>query len=288
MKRLLLEAGYPSQMIKEETLENPQWKDLNFALDVFAKAGFVPWVLSEGLPNADLFIGLSSSIITYGGRRQRLVGYANVFDDFGRWLFYEGASESVPYENRNAMFAELLAKITHDYQAKRRKLQWVHIHHSAKLSREDRDEIAKGILNEAPDTEISFVHINEYNSYRLFDESSKGDGAAERGTWLTLSPNHFVIATTGPSPLGERYLGTPRPLEVRIHREKAHGGLDPGIYAQHILSLTRLNWASTRSFCHAPITVKFANDIAYLMNVFNASGQDFRLHERLRDTPWFL
>jgi hypothetical protein len=288
LKRVLLEAGYPSQMVKEETLENPEWKDLNFALDVFAKAGFVPWVLSEGMPNVDLFIGLSSSLVTYKGQRQRVVGYANVFDDFGRWLFYQGASEVVPYENRNAMFAELLGKITRDYQAKRRKLQWAHIHHSAKLRREDRYEIARGILEEAPDAEISFVHINEHNAFRLFDESPKGDGAAERGTWIILSANSFVIATTGPNPIGQKYLGTPRPLEIRVNRVRSQGKLDLAIYAQHMLSLTRLNWASTRSFCHAPITIKFANDIAYLMNVFLATGTGLRLHDRLQDTPWFL
>jgi predicted HTH transcriptional regulator len=288
LKRILLEAGYPSQMVDEETLENPEWKDLNFALDVFAKSGFVPWVLSEGMPNADLFIGLSSSIITYKGQRQRVVGYANVFDDFGRWLFYQGASESVPYENRNAMFAELLSKITRDYQAKRRKLQWVHIHHSARLRREDRDEIARGILNEAPGAEISFVYVNEHSNFRLFDESPKGDGAAERGTWVLLSPNSFVIATTGPNPLDQKYLGTPRPLEIRVNRIGAKEMLDLATYAQHILSLTRLNWASTRAFCHSPITIKFANDIAYLMNVFLATGAEFRLHDRLRSTPWFL
>ena len=122
LKHILLEAGFPCQMVKEETLEDPEWKDLNFALDIFAKAGFVPWVLSEGMPNADLFIGLSLSFITFRGQRQRVAGYANAFDDFGRWLFYQGASESVPYESRNSMYAELLGKITRDYQAQRRKL----------------------------------------------------------------------------------------------------------------------------------------------------------------------
>jgi len=29
LKRLLLEAGYPSQMVKEDTLEHPEWKDYN-------------------------------------------------------------------------------------------------------------------------------------------------------------------------------------------------------------------------------------------------------------------
>lgn len=288
LKRLLLEAGYPSQMVKEDTLEHPDWKDVNFALDVFAKAGFVPWVLSEGMPGADLFIGLSSSVIAHRGQRQRVIGYANVFDDFGRWVFYQGASASVPYEHRNAMFAALLGQVVRDYHAKRRKLQWVHIHHSAKLRREDRHEIVRGILDEAPDAAISFVHISEHNAFRLFDASPKGDGVAARGTWVTLSPNRFILATTGPNPIGQQYLGTPRPLEVGVHRIHARGRLDLAIYAQHVLSLTRLNWASTRAFCHTPITIKFAHDIAYLMNVFLATGADFRLHDRLRSTPWFL
>jgi predicted HTH transcriptional regulator len=288
LKRLLLEAGYPSQMLKEDTLEHPEWKDYNFALDVFAKAGFVPWVLGEGMPSADLFIGLSSSIMTHKGQRQRVIGYANVFDDFGRWLFYQGASASVPYEHRNTMFASLLGEITRDYHARRRKLQWVHIHHSAKLRREDRNEIARGILHAAPDAEVSFVHVNEHNAFRLFDTSPRGDGVAARGTWVMLSPNQFVLATTGPNPIGQKDLGTPRPLEIGVHRIHAHGKLDLAIYAQHVLGLTRLNWASTRAFCHAPITTKFAQDIAYLMNVFLATGADFRLHDRLRHTPWFL
>ena len=288
LKRLLLAAGYPSQMVREDTLEHPEWKDYNFALNVFAKAGFVPWVLSEGMPQADLFIGLSSSITTYKDRRQRVIGYANVFDDFGRWLFYQGASRAVPYEHRTAMFAELLTEITRDYQAKRRKLQWVHIHHSMKLRRQDQREIAHGVLQAAPEAEISFVHVNEHNAFRLFDASPKGEGVAARGTWITLSPNRFVIATTGPNPTGQKYLGTPRPLEIRVNRIGAQGKLDPAIYAQHVLSLTRLNWASTRAFCHTPITIKFANDIASLMNVFLATGSDFRLHDGLRNTPWFL
>jgi hypothetical protein len=67
----MVQDGWP--LLKEDTLEPPEWKDYNFALDMFAKIGFVPWVLSEDMPNADLFIGLSSSIITHKGQRQRVI-----------------------------------------------------------------------------------------------------------------------------------------------------------------------------------------------------------------------
>ncbi len=289
IKRLLLEAGFPSQMVDEDTLANPDWKDLNFALDVFAKAGYVPWVLSgEGMPKVDLFVGLSSSNIAHQGERHRLVGYANVFDEYGRWLFYEGASAAVRYEQRNEMYADLLSRITRSYRAKRRKPNWVHIHHSARLSVADRNEIVRGVLQESPDAEVSFVYINEHSTFRLFNTSPRGDGAVDRGTWLTLSPNSFLASTIGPNAIGQRYLGTPRPLEVRVNRVQERGPLDLALYAQHILSLTRLNWASSRSFCHTPITIKFANDIAYLMNVFLATRNSFTVHERLQSTPWFL
>ncbi|OLE66376.1 MAG: hypothetical protein AUI36_07630 [Cyanobacteria bacterium 13_1_40CM_2_61_4] len=83
-------------------------------------------------------------------------------------------------------------------------------------------------------------------------------------------------------------MGTPRPLDVSVNRISANGELDMKFYAQHLLSLTRLNWASTKDFCREPITLKFASDIAYLMNVFLASFGSFTLNSRLERTPWFL
>jgi hypothetical protein len=82
VKHFLLEAGFASQMVDEDTLRSPAWKDFNLALDIFAKAGHVPWVLSEGLPNADLFLGLSYSSINHAGQRTRMIGYMNVFDRY--------------------------------------------------------------------------------------------------------------------------------------------------------------------------------------------------------------
>ena len=71
VKHFLLEAGFPSQMVDEDTLSNPAHKDYNLALDIFAKAGHVPWVLAEGLPDADLFLGLSySSIRSFWPKRK--------------------------------------------------------------------------------------------------------------------------------------------------------------------------------------------------------------------------
>jgi hypothetical protein len=60
--------------------------------------------------------------------------------------------------------------------------------------------------------------------------------------------------------------------------------------ATQILSLMKLNWASTDSLCAEPITTKYARDIAYLTAAFLRQGSKtpFRLHPVLERTPWFI
>jgi len=287
VKHFLLEAGFPSQMVDEETLANPRFKDYNLALDIFAKAGYAPWVLSQGLPDADLFLGISYSSIRGEGGPERLIGYVNVFDRYGKWLYYKGNTKPIDFEKRNEAFGALLAEVAQEYQ-KKAKLHRMHVHHSFKLSHEGRKAIAGGVRAEAPEAEVSFVYVNTHSPARLYDDSPDGDGTLARGKYVLLAPNRFFLATTGQNELGQRGLGTPRPLEIRVNRVRSKGKLDARVYAQHILSLTRLNWASTKDFCRQPITLKYASDIAYLMTVFLASFGEFKLHPKLESTPWFL
>ena len=87
VKRRLLEAGIPCQMADTGTLRNPDYKDLNLALNIVAKCGITPWVLPENIPDADFFIGLSYSQSRDG---QKILGFANVFNSYGKWEFYAG------------------------------------------------------------------------------------------------------------------------------------------------------------------------------------------------------
>src|SRR5207302_767351 len=114
-----------------------------------------------------------------------------------------------------------------------------HIHHGAKLKREDRDEIAKGVLDVASEAEVSFVHINPYTPIRLYDSRAEGDGSLKRGAYVVTSANQFYISTTGFNELGQRALGTPQALEVTVRRVNSKGQLDLRKYAQHVLSLTK-------------------------------------------------
>jgi predicted HTH transcriptional regulator len=288
VKRFLLERGVPCQMVDTSTLQNPDWKDLNLTLNIIAKCGITPWVLPDRIPDADFFVGLS---YTRGRKRgaTRLVGYATVFNQFGRWQFYLGNTEAFSYEERTRYFATLtqqtLERLTLSESPS------IYFHYSARFSREDRQAILGAARSVRPGGIYSFVSINSHHNIRLYDGRAETDGSLSRGSYVITAPNQILLSTTGYNPF-RKSLGTPKPLEVTIRIEKPEGMLfsEPDLksLAVQILSLTKLNWASTDSLCGEPITTKYAGDIAYLTDAFLRQTGTFRLHPVLETTPWFI
>lgn len=288
VKRLLLESGIPCQMVDTPTLDNPDWKDLNLALNLVAKCGVTPWVLPEGIPDADFFVGLSYTQ-SRGDHAARLMGYANVFNEFGKWLFYSGNTQAFSYEERTRRLG-LLVKDT----LKRLKLSPtpnIYFHYSARFSREDRDAILASAREIAPNGVYTFVWINTHHPVRLYDSRPETDGSLSRGSYAIGSPNQIYLSTTGYNPY-RKAMGTPLMLELNARRFYPEGSpdspLDLRALAAQILALTKLNWSSTDSLCGEPITTKYAGDIAYLTAAFLRQHETFNLHPVLEPTPWFI
>jgi argonaute-like protein implicated in RNA metabolism and viral defense len=288
-KRLVLEAGVPCQMFDTPTLENPDWKDLNLALNIAAKCGVVPWVLPEGIPDADFFVGLSYTQHR-GDPETRLMGYANVFNRYGRWLFYSGNVQTFAYSERTRQLAELI-------EATLRRVEdlsetpHIYFHYSARFSREDRDALIAAARRVRPNGTYSFVWINVHHPIRLYDDRPESDGSLARGTYVVTAENQLYISTTGYNPY-RKMLGTPLPLEVTVWTYPPAGHTrtpaDLHALARQILALTKLNWASSDALTGEPITTKYAGDIAYLTAAFLRQGKPFKLHSALERTPWFL
>jgi predicted HTH transcriptional regulator len=287
IKRFLLEQGVPCQMVDSPTLDDPEWKDLNLALNITAKCGVVPWVLPDAMPDADFFVGLSFTQSNRGG--ERLMGYANVFNRFGRWEFYSGNTETFLYEERTAhlykLVRETLRKLTLS------ETPSIYFHYSSKFSRTDRESILDAARVVRPQGTYSFVWINTQHNVRFYDSRNQTDGSLSRGSYVISSPHQFYLSTTGYNPF-RKMLGTPEVLEVNVRTERPpetpNFPPDLRAIAVQVLSLTKLNWASTDSLCGIPITIKYAGDIAYLTAAFLRQEQSFHLHPTLEKTPWFL
>lgn len=133
--------------------------------------------------------------------------------------------------------------------------------------------------------------INTHHNVRLYDGRPETDGSLSRGSYVAAAPNQIYLSTTGYNPY-RRTLGTPHMLEINARVERPEGVPGPApdlrALAVQILSLTKLNWASTDSLCAEPITTKYAGDIAYLTAAFLRQEETFRLHPVLENTPWFI
>ena len=248
-------------MVDLPTLLDPDWKDLNLALNIVAKCGVTPWVLPNRIPDADFFVGLSYTQSRKADSR-KLIGYATVFNQFGRWEFYSGNTESFTYEERSKYFSQLVESTLNRMHLRDNPI--IYFHYSAKFSREDRAVITKAARSVKPRGTYSFVSINSHHNIRLFDSRADTNGSLRRGSYVIASPHRIIISTTGYNPF-RKSLGTPQPLEVTTWVENPEGGPenapDLKALAVQILSLTKLNWASTDSLCAEPITTKYAGDM---------------------------
>ncbi|MDI6711026.1 MAG: putative DNA binding domain-containing protein [Bacillota bacterium] len=288
VKRLLLERGVPCQMVDTPTLHNPDLKDLNLALNITAKCGVTPWVLPDAIPDADFFVGLS---YTQSKDGQRIMGFANVFNSYGKWEFYSGNTSYFNFEERTQHLARLVEETLEKLRNQLSPTPRIIFHYSAKLANVDRNSILEAARKVRPQGVFTFVWINSHHNVRFYDNRPETDGSLRRGSYVQVADNKIYLSTTGYSPF-RRPLGTPMPLEVSawVRRPKALPRTDPDlrVLAVQVLNLTKLNWASTDPFCGEPITLKYAGNIAYLTAAFLRQSEPFRLHPILEKTPWFI
>lgn len=290
VKRRLLEAGIPCQMVDTGTLLNPDYKDLNLALNVIAKCGVTPWVLPESIPDADFFVGLS---YTQSRDGQKILGFANVFNSYGKWEFYAGNTTAFDARRRSEHLAGLARSALERLKRDQALPAGPHLvfHHSVRISKDDYAAILSGVRTVAPDASVSFVWVNSYNNFRLFDSRAETDGSVERGCFVPISRRRVLLSTTGYNTY-RKAMGTPRPLEISadLYRPGATAPVEceARTLALQVLNLTKLNWASTDSFTAEPITTKYAGDIAYLTAAFLRQREPFQLHPVLERTPWFV
>ena len=286
IKELLLSKGIPVQMVDTPILKNPDLKDFNLALNITAKCGVTPWVLPGALPDADFFVGLSYT--QHPNRKiDRHMAFANVFSKFGRWQFYQGNAKPFNYDERHEYYRILVRSTLERLDL--RESPSIHFHYSAKFSAEDRSAILEAAQSVRPNGEYTFVWINNSHIVKFYDPSPQTDGSLHRGRYVIGAPNQFYLSTTGYNTY-QKTLGTPQPLEVNVWTEPYDPSNPPDlrVIAKQLISLTKLNWASTRSFCGTPITIKYARDIARFASAFIERSGKFELHEVLEKTPWFI
>jgi hypothetical protein len=201
---------------------------------------------------------------------------------------YIGNTEPVPFEDRDTRLAKLIGDAIQRY-AQQGSVSHVHIHHGHSLKFDTSSKIADAVRAVSPNATTHFLHVNNETPIRLFGSRQGTEALIERGTFVQVrNTKKFFLATTGKSDLQTNNRGTPVVVQGALRTFPNERPRDLTIYAQHILSLTRLNWASTRSFSSEPITLLYSSKVARYMNIFVQNYGSFSLHPDLIRTPWFL
>ena len=86
-------------------------------------------------------------------------------------------------------------------------------------------------------------------------------------------------------------MGIPKLLHVRIEQYPEEF-ITSDELAYQMLALTKLNWATTSVLIREPITLTFANSLAYLTSVITESEwmqlQAGGVNINMRNKPWFI
>ncbi|MEM2612671.1 MAG: Piwi domain-containing protein [Nitrososphaerota archaeon] len=295
LKAILASHGFSSQMITDWTFENLKWSYLNLASAIFSKAGGIPWVLESEMKNTDMILGISiSNFVSYrhrAGTRPRYVGYVNVFDNHGGWMFIEGTATLYEKGQRIEQLKELIKKAVKRFEAKKNFLpRNIVLHYYKRFGRQEI-EATINILNElVGECSIAFVSIDDTHPMRLYD-LKVDDGSFPRGYYVYLNQNEILLSTTGFTTLAARRMGTPKLLHINV-KQYPNEFISLDDIALQVFSLTKLDWATVTPLIREPVTLQFSREVSYLTAAI--SEQEWQLIVRpevnviINTKPWFI
>lgn len=294
VKPILLGHGLPSQMVTPPALADPQWIHANLASAIFAKAGGHPWVLANDIPDFDMILGLGLSAAISkakrAGSRPRFLGYANVFDEQGRWMFFESTSQVYDFGGHQEQLAELVGIAVDRYEKVRGcKPYSIALHYYKRFGQEEIELVTKVLREKVGNHRTAFITIDNSHPMRLYDTQIR-DGSFPRAHYAELSDAEFLLSTTGHTDLAKKRLGTPRVLKVSV-RQSPEPFVSIESVANQVLALTRLNYKTLTPVVGEPVTLLFANLAANFMAVFSEhqwNEAQTNPASKLNMVPWFL
>lgn len=294
-KAIFSTHGYATQMLTEKTFNNLKWSYLNIATALFSKAGNVPWVLQNDFKETDMILGIALSNLV--GRmeaklsKERYVGFVNVFDNYGKWMFLQGTGELYKKNDKESQLKVLLKnsvdKFIFDKKYAPKKIS---IHYFKRWGKKEKKfvrDYLSGLLDE--NYHLTFVSIDDSHIYRLYDLSTQ-DGSLPRGQYISLSERNILLSTTGQTTLSKLRLGTPKILKILY--ETDNDKITDKHIVNEVFSLTRLNWASISPLIRKPMSLDYANKLAYLTAAISKQEwddlTDSKINNLLSKKPWFI
>ena len=309
VKGLTLRYGVLSQVYTERTerlilLSREAFPLLNLSLNIFCKAGGVPWALYDGT-GANVIIGLNWSFSRDIEARRtgpicKIFAYAHTFDEGGVYQRMYGAVIHRPEEYIRALKA-LMNRALIESRRKSGIIERIVIFTAKRLRKSQIRELSRV----CSDISLIIALITDTIRIRAFDTLNESY-TISRGTYLIIDDRRAFYAPYGTLevlPHGGVIMGTPILIKIELlhpiqSARENKALLRTLVNISH--GLSAMNWRTFRGMSRMPVPLYYAKLVANFIKEYTMlnrletafpieSEGLFREPAReIQDKPWFL
>jgi hypothetical protein len=295
LKALFSNSSLPTQVCTLKILEDEEllkWSIANLALQIFCKAGGLPWKVR---PTAErsLIIGISQShktrLVGNLRRIEKYFAFSVLTDSSGLFqrirVLGQGTDDS-------EYVSELQINLKTMLEENAGLFKRVVIHTSFKLKRSEMDAIQRTTQEVAKTTarsgcKFAVIKVNHRNRFFGVNRSVNSLVPFE-GTKIRLGRNEYLVWFEGLSPeLGSvtRAFQGPTHLQFLRISDEGTGMAAERELLQDIVNLSGANWRGFNAKS-APVSIFYCHLVADLVQDFHDRGLPLPAVEDIR--PWFL
>lgn len=257
--RLPIQIVTDNFWVDSQRNEDPASRAWNIGVALYYKGGGIPWRVRPRVEGS-CFVGISFHHLQTTHRDVVYSSLAQAFSSEGDGFALRG--DALPWESRTKQTRlardhaeDLASRVVDAYRerAGREPLRVV-IHKTSNFTDDERAGFAAA-LGDVPVVELITLRSSDVRLVR------RGTYPPHRGTYCTVGDSAHVF-TSGYITDYRTYPGphVPVPLEI-----VGDSDLDRFGAAQDILSLTKMNWNSAKSFMAFPITLNFSQRVGAVM-----------------------
>jgi hypothetical protein len=292
-KALFTHAGIPSQVCTLGVIQDEntlKWSVANIALQIFCKAGGLPWKVRP-VGERNLIIGISQSHkvrkTTAGAAVEKYFAFSILTDSSGLFQKIQVLGES---ENENTYLDQLRTNLKDVLKSGAEEFSRVVIHTSFKLKHHEIDEIqrvVKETANQTDNGESRFAVVKVNHRSRFFGANRSVNSLVPfEGTRVKLGHGEYLVWFEGIFPDKPTVTKAfPGPTHLQFLRVTEDQNISDEILLQDLVNLSGANWRGFNAKS-APVSIFYCHLVADMVHDFQQRGLPLPAVKDLR--PWFL
>lgn len=286
LKHQCLKENIPIQTVHIETIRKPntlKWSIGNIAIQIFSKLGGVPWIVEPSHKNC-LIVGVGQAH-KYNKKEKkfdRFFSYSVLVDSSGEFISIKQLAD----ETQKSKFLEGISKSICEIISENYNYKKIIFHIPEKMNNDEISTIQRILEKANENIELSIIKINDQSDYLGFN-FEKNSLVPFESSYVKLSSKQFLLWTEGlnfHNSNAMKMYGNPLHIDFR-YSNRQENFENTIAYLQDILNLSGANY---RGFNAKSLPV--SSFYPKLIAGYSKHFKELNLQLITKDTknPWFL